>query len=108
MEMTKEIFDGNMKCGCGEKMEKKKLKIDGMQVRAWYCGECKEEVLHPADAQKVLVLNKLRHGRPVKVGSLGKRLVVTIPSELARYLSIKKGSMVNAKLNNDREIVLTV
>jgi hypothetical protein len=106
--MTREIYDGSMKCGCGSKMEKKKIKIDGMHVRAWYCGKCKEEVLHPADAQKVLVLNKLRHGRLVKVGSLGKRLVVTIPSELARYLSIRKGCMVNAKLNNDREIVLAV
>jgi len=104
----RDIFNGDMKCGCGEKMDKKKLKINGIYVRAWYCGKCKEEVLHPDDAQKVLILNKLRHGRPVKVGSLGKRLVVTIPSELARFLSIRKGSIVNAKLNNDREIILTL
>jgi hypothetical protein len=104
----KEIYDGDMKCACGQNMEKKKLRIDGMLVRAWHCGKCREEVLHPGDAQKVLILNKLRHGRPVKVGSLGKRLVVTIPSELARCLSIKKGSVVNARLSDKQEIVLTV
>ena len=103
-----EMYKGNMKCACGKEMEKKKLKIDGVSVRAWYCSKCNEEVLHPEDSQKVLVMNKLRHGRLVRVGALGKRLVVTIPSELARYLSIKKGSVVNAKLRDDREIVLSV
>lgn len=106
MELPRDIYEGCMKCGCGTKMGKKKLKIDGMDVRAWHCPRCKEEVLHPADAQKVLRLSKLRHGHAVKVGSLGKRLVVTIPSELARYLTIRKGTILNAQLGSGREIVL--
>ncbi len=72
-------------------MSKTKVTIQGLPVRAWECGKCKETVLHPEDAQKVMVLNKLKQGIPVKVGKLGEALMVRLPKELTQFYRIEKG-----------------
>ncbi len=72
-------------------MAKTKVTIQGMPIRAWECKKCKETVLHPEDAQKMLVYNKLRQGIPVKVGMLGEALMVRLPKELAQFYNIEKG-----------------
>ena len=72
-------------------MNKTNVVIEGMSVRAWECPKCNETVLHREDAQKMLVLNKLKHGIPVKVGKLGEALMVRIPKEFAQFYSIQKG-----------------
>ena len=92
MKMKRDIWEAEHLCqndNC--KMGKAKVVVERMSVRAWKCPKCNETVLHPEDAQKMLVFNKLRHGIPVKVGKLGEALMVRIPKEFAQFYSIEKG-----------------
>ena len=92
MKMKRDIWEAEHLCqNDNHKMNKTNVVIEGMSVRAWECPKCKETVLHPEDAQKMLVFNKLRHGIPVKVGKLGEALMVRIPKEFAQFYSIQKG-----------------
>ena len=92
MKMKHDIWEAEHLChNDNHKMNKTKVVIEGMSVRAWKCPKCKETVLHPGDAQKMLVFNKLKHGIPVKVGKLGEALMVRIPKEFAQFYSIQKG-----------------
>ena len=92
-QMKRDIWEAEHFChNCNVKMVRAKVTIEGMPVRAWECGKCKETVLHPDDAQKMLVFNKLKQGIPVKVGKLGEALMVRIPKEFAQFYSIEKGA----------------
>jgi hypothetical protein len=72
-------------------MVKTKVSIEGMQIRAWKCKTCNETVLHPEDAQKMLIINKFKKGIPVKVGQLGEALMIRFPKEFAELYKIEKG-----------------
>ena len=92
MKMKRDIWEAEHLCqNDGYKMGKTKVVVEGMSVRAWKCPKCSETVLHPEDAQKMLVFNKLRHGIPVKVGKLGESLMMRLPKEFAQFYSIEKG-----------------
>ena len=92
MKMKRDIWEAEHLCqNDNHKMNKTNVVIEGMSVRAWECPKCKETVLHPEDAQKMLVFNKLKRGIPVKVGKLGEALMVRIPKEFAQFYSIQKG-----------------
>jgi ribosomal protein L37AE/L43A len=101
----RDIWEGTIKCPkCSKPMEKRAVKIDGDSVRSWRCSRCDEELLHPGDAQKVLLKNKLKRGIAVKIGKVGRRLVVTIPKEIAEFLSMEKGRTVVAKIADERKV----
>ena len=92
MKMKRDIWEAEHFCqNDNYRMSKAKVVVEGMSVRAWECRKCNETVLHPEDAQKMLVFNKLKHGIPVKVGKLGEALMVRIPKEFAQFYSIQKG-----------------
>lgn len=90
--MKRDLWDAEHFCHiCSGKMAKAKVVIQDMPVRAWECKRCMETVLHPGDAQKALVFNKLKKGVPVKVGKLGEALMVRLPKEFAQFYGIEKG-----------------
>ena len=102
----RDIWEGTIKCQkCSKPMEKRTVKIEGESVRAWRCSRCNEEILHPEDAQRVLLKNKLKRGIAVKIGKVGRRLVVTIPKEIAEFLSMEKGCTVVARIADERKVV---
>ncbi|MBI2584061.1 MAG: AbrB/MazE/SpoVT family DNA-binding domain-containing protein [Candidatus Aenigmarchaeota archaeon] len=104
----RDMWDAEHTCTCGEKMHKKKFVLEGIEVRGWECRKCGEADLHGADAQKVLVLNKLKKGIPVKVGELGESLIIRFPKELAEYYKIEKGESLILKAENDKKIEIDV
>ncbi len=109
MEMKREIWNAEHFCqndNC--RMSKTKVVVEGMPVRAWECPKCKETVLHPEDAQKMLVFNKLKQGIPVKVGKLGEALMVRIPKEFAQFYSIQKGGGLILKGEDDSRFEVKV
>jgi len=93
---------------CNVKMKRKKLKIEGMSVRGWECKKCGETVLHPEDAQKVLLLNRLKAGIPAKVGVSGGSMFVRFPKQIARYYHLKAGEIVNLKVKDRETLALKI
>ncbi|MEK6953377.1 MAG: hypothetical protein AABX01_00080 [Candidatus Micrarchaeota archaeon] len=75
---------------------------EGVKMRGWRCGNCKEEALHPLDAQRYLKLNKLRHGMQVKVGEIKESPYVRFPKEFSDI--IHPGDMAIVSLKAPDEI----
>jgi hypothetical protein len=89
-------------------MRKNTILVEGIQIRSWKCNKCKEIILHPDDAQKMLIFNKIKKGIPVKVGSLGESLIIRFPKEVANFYKITKGGEVTLKAENSRKLELDV
>lgn len=93
---------------CNIKMNKKKMIIEGMPIRTWECKKCKETVLHPEDAQKMLVFNKLKQGIPIKIGKLGEALMMRLPKEVTQFYHIEKGEDVILKAEGEHRFGVVV
>jgi hypothetical protein len=107
--MKRDLWGAEHHCQvCSWKMQKTKVTVQGMQIRAWECAKCSETVLHPEDAQKIFVLNKLRKGIPVKVGRLGTSLMVRFPKEFTEYYNIEKGRDLILRAEDESRFEITV
>ena len=107
--MKRDLWNAAHKCTrCNSPMRKKNLVVEGINVRGWECIKCKDAVLHPEDAQRMLLLSKLRRGLSVKIGELGKSLVVRIPKEVAKLYKLSKGELLTMKAESDTKIELEV
>lgn len=107
--MKRDLWDAAHKCtNCNSLMKKKNLTIEGINVRGWECIKCKDAVLHPDDAQKMLLVNKLKRGLSVKIGELGKSLIVRIPKEVANLYNLSKGEQITMKAENNNTIELEI
>ncbi len=94
----RDLWDAEHRCtNCNSIMKKDTMTIEGMKIRAWKCSKCDEIVLHPEDAQKMLVFNKIKKGISVKVGVLGESLIIRFPKEVAEFYKIEKGGEVVIK-----------
>ncbi|MCK4589599.1 MAG: AbrB/MazE/SpoVT family DNA-binding domain-containing protein [Nanoarchaeota archaeon] len=91
---------------CEIPMEKKKIIIEGIEIRGWECSKCKETVLHSEDAQKMLFLNKLKRGIKVKIGELGQSLIIRFPKEVVDFYKIKKGEDLTLRAEDMKRIEL--
>lgn len=99
-----------MKCtSCGKKnfVETRVSLAAGITAKGWKCNSCGEIILEPEATQKALLLNKLHHGVKVRVGLLGKSLVMRFPAKLAEAFDLKKGSVVEVKSEGSKKIVVT-
>lgn len=107
--MKRDLWDAVHKCTkCNGVMEKKELLVEGISIRGWECSKCNETVLHPEDAQKMFVFNKLRKGLQIKVGSLGQNLIMRFPKEAAEFYDITKGKNITLKAENFKKIELDI
>ena len=105
--MKRDLWDAKHKCTkCYSLMKKKNLVVEGVNVRGWECTKCKDTVLHPQDAQRMLLLSKLKKGLSVKIGELGNSLVVRIPKEIAEHYKLFKGEQITVKAESDTRIEL--
>lgn len=107
--MKRDLWAAEHNCtNCNSVMKKKQMTIEGVKVRAWECKKCREIVLHPEDAQKMLVFNKLKRGIPVKVGALGEALIMRFPKEVAQFYKIEKGEEITLKAEGPKKLELNV
>ncbi len=107
--MKRDLWNAVHRCTkCVETMKKKIFMIEGVEVRGWECSRCKETVLHSEDAQKMFVFNKLKKGLSVKVGGLGKSLIVRIPKEVAEFYNISKGGEIKLKAGSFNKMELNI
>ena len=106
--MKRDLWQAKHKSMCGAVMEKKIFNFEGTRVRGWECNKCNESVLHPDDAQKVLILNKLKRGITIKVGELGNSLIMRIPKEVAEFYKISKGEALKLKVENLKRMEIEI
>ena len=107
--MKRGLWNAEHKCTkCDIVMKKRKMVIEGFEARSWQCRRCKEIILHPEDAQKMLVFNKIKKGIPIKVGSLGESLIIRFPKEVAEFYKITKGEEIILKAENKKKLELDV
>jgi len=107
--MERDLWNATHTCTrCNSLMKKKNLIIEGVSVRGWECMKCKDTVLHPEDAQRMLLLSKLKKGLPVKIGELGESLIVRIPKEMAELYRLSKGEKVVMKAEDEKKIELDI
>ncbi|MEW6070422.1 MAG: hypothetical protein AB1485_07385 [Candidatus Thermoplasmatota archaeon] len=78
---------------CKKPMKQIEVKIGEVSARGWKCAECKEELIHPLDAEEALLLAKLRKGIKLKVGILNKAPYVRFPKEFGKLL--RKGQIIS-------------
>jgi hypothetical protein len=97
-----------IRCACNGPMEKIKTKWKGIEVRAWRCKKCKEEVINPIDAQKALEIEKARKENrlKVKLRKVGKSDVITVPTIIKELTNLKEGQKLEWAIDGDK-LVLT-
>lgn len=107
--MKRDLWNAEHKCiNCDVVMKKKKLVVEKISVRGWECPKCKETVLHPEDAQRMFIFNKLRKGLSIKVGTLGQSLIMRFPKEVAEFYKINKGEDIILKAEDFNKLELDV
>lgn len=106
--MKRNLWEGQPKCPiCGKWMEKTKISLEGIRVRAWRCPKCKEEALHPIDAEKALLIAKLKKkGIEVKVGELREGPYVRFPKEMQAV--IRKGDIALIQAKSADEFLVKI
>ena len=109
-EKIDQLDNIKIECPCGGKTKKIKAKWKDIPVRGWKCIKCGEEILHPLDAEKAMVIAKAIENKElsVKVRRVGKSLIMTIPSKLAKYAELREGSKASWGINSKNELVVEI
>tara|TARA_Y100000310_G_C20686125_1_gene819123 strand:- start:2142 stop:2456 length:315 start_codon:yes stop_codon:yes gene_type:complete len=90
-------------CSCG-KLAKftKDLTFNRYKISGWVCKGCGEVIYEPIQAERILLLNKLKKQEfRVKLSKVKSNLILRIPKEISDVLSLRKGEKVEFKLQND-------
>ncbi len=85
-----------MKCHkCGKIMKYSKgIKFNRFTIDGWKCS-CGEIYYNPEQAQRILLLNKLKKEvLKAKLGRMRSNLILRLPKDLERALTLKKGNEV--------------
>ncbi len=91
-----------MKCHkCNmEMMYTKDIEFNGYSIDSWKCG-CGEIYFNPEQAQKVLLLNKLKKEEfKVKLGKIRSNLILRLPKDVESALNLRKGEKVILKVQD--------
>jgi hypothetical protein len=85
-----------MKCNkCGKKMQySAELTFNECKIAGWKC-ICGETYYDPAQAQKILLLNKLKkEAIKTKLGQIRSNLILRLPKGVEDALGLQKGKSV--------------
>lgn len=99
-----------LKCAlCGKKAYRKKgMKFNSYTIDGWRCSGCGEEYFDSDQAQRILLLNKLKKkGFELKLNRVKSNLILRIPKAVSEVLGLNEKSVVNFKLKNDKEILIS-
>ena len=89
---------------CRKKAKKAKLRFQGYEAEGWRCA-CGEEYVEPKQAQRILVLNKLKQQEiTAKLGRIQSNLILRIPTSVEQALGLKKGENVKLKVTPENEL----
>jgi hypothetical protein len=91
-----------MKCHkCGKAMRfAKRMDFNGYEIDGWKCS-CGEIYYDPEQAQKILLINKLRkESIKAKLGKVRSNLILRLPKDLEYALNLEKGEDVMIKIED--------
>ena len=92
-----------MKCNKDGKTMKfiKGMKFNEFSIDGWKCS-CGEIYYNPEQAQKVLLLNKLKKEvLKAKLGRIRSNLILRLPKDLEHAFNLQKGENVLIKVENN-------
>lgn len=95
-------------CECGGKMDRIRTTWRKIEVRGWKCRRCNEELIHPADAQKALEIERARkkHLLIVKLRRVGKSRVVTVPRPIIEAENLKEGQKLEWRFEGGKLVLM--
>jgi len=104
----KKMKKKGLKCfKCDSVAKETKLSFLGHKIDGWKCSKCKEEFHNPEQAEKILLLNKLKNSKfEVKIGQIRSNLIVRIPKEVQKALGLEKGEELILKIPSKDKIEL--
>ncbi len=91
-----------MKCKkCGKSMKYTKgIKFNEYKIDGWRCS-CGEVYYNPEQAQKILLLNKLKKEViKAKLGKIRSNLILRLPKDVEYALGLEKGEDVFIKIED--------
>ena len=92
-----------MKCHkCGKKMKYvKAMNFNEYKIDGWKCS-CGEIYYNPEQAQKILLLNKLKKEViRAKLGKIRSNLILRLPKDLEHALDLEKGEDVFIRVEDN-------
>lgn len=94
-----------MKCvHCGRIAKPAVLSFQGYKIDGWEC-RCGEKYYHPAQAERILTLNKLRHeALEAKLGRIKSNLILRIPKAVEAALDLREGETMKLRVKGTREL----
>jgi len=108
MKKERDIWEADAKCpACRVKMKKTAVTIQEISVRTWQCTKCGEELYHPVDIDKALLINKLKcQAAEVTVGELRDAPYVRFPKKMS--ILIHKGDTAQITARKKDEYLLKI
>jgi|SRR3989344_3210971 len=109
-----------MKCVCGNELEEIKTEMDFFDgklivrdVKAFYCGNCKEELFDSEEGNRIFdPVSKLSAGYMFesrkKIAKVGNSYAIPVSKEIADYMQIKKGEDILIKVKNPKRLIVEV
>lgn len=79
----------------------KEMDFNDYNINGWKCS-CGEIYYDPEQAQKILLLNKLKHEViKAKLGKIRSNLILRLPKDLENALNLEKGENVLIKIEDE-------
>ena len=110
-----------IKCVCGTEVEKIKTELELFDgdillkgVDAYYCPNCKEEILttdqlsSARERLKGILPNFEAFGLRKKVSQLGNSLSIPVSREVAEFMHLQKGGEVKITVKNRHRLIIDV
>ena len=86
----------------------KKIGFNEYLIDGWKCSKCGEIYFDSDQAQKILILNKLKKQKfHLKLNKVRSNLILRIPKEVSDVLDLKEGSEVEFLLKDDDKMLIT-
>ena len=81
--------------------------MNGFEIRAWKCPNCKQEWYHPMDMEcyKQYMELKQRHFK-VKLRVIGNSWAISIPKEIIQFEEVKESKPVQLSLDEPGKITI--
>lgn len=97
-----------IRCSCGSTAApEKKMPFNSYFVDGWKCRKCGQVYFDTEQAQKILLLNKLkRHVFRLKLNKVRSNLILRIPKEVSDVLDLKEGSEVEFCLEEKDKMLI--
>ena len=103
--MKKDIWEGRIKCpDCKRWMEKTKVLVDNIKMRAWKCPKCRNESLHPVDVERALIFYQMKK-IAVKIGIMQQAPYVRFPKAMAPIMHKGDTMILEPTKDPDKYIV---